>query len=283
MNVTDDLFDIKEESPLKPSVLLSYLEKSPIANMIKLDITDQITKDLNSKEITKICKSLEKLLLEELSFEQLSGLIVASSITYLLSRNFHDFECRTELLHRTFRYSNTLDPVHLHVAAKSLHSNISSSSNLLLLCKNICFTSETGNAIAMCLVWAMFLESLGKEIKMYCFHQFSSILELVADLDFNQMLNNNDSDKVDLLFQLISILVCGIICRPNEELKKAGYAKYFNYERDDVQSLKNWAFKVNENIFITFNGGSVNFELVMAIKETIAYSIIALLDEELNN
>ncbi|XP_055842367.1 uncharacterized protein LOC129909308 [Episyrphus balteatus] len=277
-----DGFEIVEESTLKLSNLINYLQDSPLTNMYKLDLNNPTTEELTSKEITHICQSLEKLLLEDLTYDQLTGLFVASSITYLLSRSFQDFESRTELLHKTFRYSNSLDPLHLHIAAKSLHSNINSKSNLLFLCKNICFTSDTGNAISMCLVWAMFLETLDKEIEMYCFHPLSYIQELVADADINQMLNRKEtSAKAYFLFQLMSILVSSIISRSNEELKKAGYAEYFKYDLSDIHSLRDWAQKINQNIILSFNATNTNYDLIMMIKETITYNIVALLDDKL--
>lgn len=278
----DDNFDIIEESTLKLSNLLSFHEKSPLTNMCKLDFVNLSAEQITSKEIAQICKTFEKLLLDDLTFDQLSALFVANSITYLLSRNFLDFECRTELLNKTFRYSNTLDPLHLHIAAKRLHENISSKSNLLFLCKNICFTNETGHAISLCLVWAMFLETLDKKIQMYCFHLLSTIKELVANIDINQMLSKKEtSAKANFIFQLISILVSSIISRSNEKLKEAGYAEYFEYNLDDIHLLKDWAQTINQGIVLSFKGTNTNYDLVMAIKETITYNIVALLDDEL--
>ncbi|KAI8128079.1 hypothetical protein CVS40_2525 [Lucilia cuprina] len=194
-------------------------------------------------DIEKICKNFRNLLENyELNLDEITSLFVAASMTYFINATPENFEWRSHLLQKTFQY--------LHVATKRLWNAFQTEGiefvfNILTISHHISLTSETGRAIAICLVWTLISEITETEIQMCSFHEFSELIKMLEELD--DELLQEEEHIVSFMFG---------------EVEKI-------WER--LTSL----LKINIS-------GDNNFELRMTITEYININIIGILQEKMS-
>ncbi|KNC28619.1 hypothetical protein FF38_04914 [Lucilia cuprina] len=243
----------------------------------------------HTMDIEKICKNFRNLLKNnELNLDEITSLFVAASMTYFINATPENFEWRSHLLQKTFQYVDTLSPMHvrLHVATKRLWNAFQTEGiefvfNILTISHHISLTSETGRAIAICLVWTLICEITETEIQMCSFHEFSELIKMLEELDDELLQEEEHIRIVYVLVQCLGFVINAVVYGKNDDLKKAGYSNYFSYTQHELEKLKKYAERLTSLLKINISGDN-NFELRMTITEYININIIGILQEKIS-
>ncbi|XP_023304447.2 uncharacterized protein LOC111686321 [Lucilia cuprina] len=241
----------------------------------------------HSEDIEEICKQFFDLLKNnELNLDEITNLFVAASMVYFINATPENFEWRYHLLQKTFQYVDTLSPIHLHVATKRLWEAFKMETiefvfNILTISHHISLASETGRAIAICLVWTLICEIMETEIQMYTFHEFSELIKMLKELDDEVLQEEEHIRIVYAMVQCLGFIINAVVYGKNDDLKKAGYRNYFSYSQRELEKLKKYAERLTSLLKINISGDN-NFELRMTITEYININIIGILQEKIS-
>ncbi|XP_037814544.1 uncharacterized protein LOC119605482 [Lucilia sericata] len=241
----------------------------------------------HTEDIEEICKKFRNLLInQELNLDEITNLFVAASMIYFINATPENFEWRSHLLQKTFQYVDTLSPMHLHVATKRLWNAFQTEGiefvfNILTISHHISLTSETGRAIAICLVWTLICEITETEIQMCSFHKFSELIKMLEELDDELLQEEEHIRIVFVLVQCLGFVINAVVYGKNDDLKKAGYSSYFSYTQRELEKLKKYAERLTSLLKINISGDN-NFELRMTITEYININIIGILQEKIS-
>ncbi|XP_065364033.1 uncharacterized protein LOC135957249 [Calliphora vicina] len=241
----------------------------------------------NSEDVEEICKQFNNLLKNnELNLDEITSLFVAAGIIYFVNATPENFEWRSHLLQKTFQYVDTLSPMHLNLATQRIWDAFQTEGmefvfNILTISHHISLASETGRAIAICLVWKLVCEITETTTDMCSFHEFSELIIMIDELD-NETLQEEDNIRiVYVLVQSFGFLINAIVYGKNDDLKKAGYRNYFSYTQRELEKLKKYGEHLTSLLKINILGDN-NFELKMTIIEYIKVNIIGILQEKIS-
>lgn len=136
--------------------------------------------------------------------------------------------------------------------------------NILAISHHIALASETGRAVAICLVWTLICEITETEIKMCCFQEFSELIKMLNELD-DEMLQMEDNIRiVYTLVQCLGFLINAVVFGQNNDFTKAGYRNYFSYTQTDLEKLKKYVERLTSLLKINISGDNY-FELKMTV------------------
>lgn len=138
--------------------------------------------------------------------------------------------------------------------------------NILTLSHLISLASETGRAIAICLVWTVLCEITETEAEMCCFHEFSEFMKMLNELDDEMLQTESNIGIVYILVQCLGFLINSVVFGKNDDLKKAGYRNYFSYTKRDLEKLKKLSEKLTGLLKVNISGDN-NFELKMTVSQ----------------
>ncbi|XP_073833325.1 uncharacterized protein [Musca autumnalis] len=240
-----------------------------------------------NNEIQVICKEfVEFLRREELNLDEVTSMFVCACLCYFVDARPENFEWRSQLLQKTFQYVDTLHPVHLHVATKRLWDALKTDDidfvfNVIALCHQISIASETGRAIAICLVWTILFNITETNIQMYCFHELSELIKILNELDDQLLVKEDNTRIVYILIQCIGFLVNAIVFGQNKDFEKAGYRNYFSHTKRELEKLKDYAEHLSKLWKIDVVAQN-NYDLRMTISEYIELNIIGALQEKIS-
>ncbi|XP_013105202.1 uncharacterized protein LOC106085482 [Stomoxys calcitrans] len=239
-------------------------------------------------EIQEICQEFITILRkEELNLDEITTLFVAACMCYFVNAKPENYEWRSQLLQKTFQYVDTLSPMHLHIATKRLWNALKTDEidyvfNLITICHQLSSASETGRAIAICLIWTILFKITETRIQMYCFHEFSELMKILNELDDQLLLKEENLRIVYILIQSVGFLVNAIVFGQNDDFKKAGYRNYFSYTKRELEKLKKYAERLSGLLKVNISAAENNYELRMTISEYINVNIIGVLQEKIS-
>lgn len=134
----------------------------------------------------EVYRKIMDLLNSELNLDEITSLFVIVGTLYFVEATPLNMEWRTQLLQRTFNYTDTLSPMHLHLATKRLWTSLKKKEtdvfNILALCNQMVIISETARAISVCLMWTIISEITDTPSEMYCFRQVRKFIRYTFDM-----------------------------------------------------------------------------------------------------
>uniref|UniRef100_A0A1A9WVD8 Uncharacterized protein n=1 Tax=Glossina brevipalpis TaxID=37001 RepID=A0A1A9WVD8_9MUSC len=274
-NQTDGIHLIAESS-YQLSTLKQHIKKSCLAEKCKFVES--------SDDIKEICRGfLNMLKEEELNLDEITNIFVSACMCYYIQATPENFDWRSHFLQKAFQYVDTLSPLHLHVASKRLWEALKTDGiefvfNVLCLSHRISIASETGRAIAICLIWAILCEITENNVEMYCFHEFHDLIKMLNEIDQSMLQMEDNLRIVYILIQCVGFLVSVIVFGNNESFKKAGYRKYFSYTKRDLDKLKHYLEGLNSQLNMRINQGDNHYDLRMTMAEYLKMNIINVLE-----
>ncbi|KAM7349163.1 uncharacterized protein ACRADG_008212 [Cochliomyia hominivorax] len=262
------------------STLQEYVKQSCLAH--KCDFMQ------NAADVEEICREFIDILRQnDLNLDEITSLFVVACMIYFVDATPENFEWRSHLLQKTFQYVDTLKPQHIHVATKRLWKDLQTEGiefvfNILTISHQISLASETGRAIAICLIWRLICEITETDMEMYCFLEFSELTKMVQELDDEPLQMEDCIRVVYTLVHCLGFLINAVVFGKNDDLKKAGYRTYFSYTQRDLEKLKKYAEHLTSLLKINISGDNY-FELKMTITEYINVNIIGILQEKISD
>ncbi|XP_019894666.2 uncharacterized protein LOC101890792 isoform X2 [Musca domestica] len=174
----------------------------------------------------------------------------------------------------------------LHVATKRLWDALKTDDidfvfNVIAICHQISIASETGRAIAICLIWTILFNITETNIQMYCFHELSELIKILNELDDQLLIKEDNTRIVYILIQSIGFLVNAIVFGQNKDFEKAGYRNYFSYTKRELEKLKDYAEHLAKLWKIDISVAQNNYDLRMTISEYIELNIVGALQEKI--
>ncbi|XP_053949004.1 uncharacterized protein LOC128857316 [Anastrepha ludens] len=235
-------------------------------------------------------KKILDLLNAELNLDEITSLFVIAGTLYFIEARPENMEWRTLLLQKTFNYTDTLSPMHLHLATKRLWTNLKKKDtdvfNILELCNQMVIISETARAISICLMWTILSEITETPSEMYCFRQFSKLLEMLNNIDSETLQEEENTKIVYILVRVLSYLINVTLCdAQNEDIIKAGYRMYFKYTSPFLKKLHEWCenFKKTIDSCPKPKQNQTDWDLRMMITEHISFNIINVLQDRIEH
>lgn len=137
---------------------------------------------------------------------------------------------------------------------------------ILTFCHHISLASETGRAIAICLMWTVLSEINETEIELYSFHNLSELIKMLNELDDEILQMEENIRIVYILVQCVSFIINAIVFGRNGDLEKAGYRNYFSYKKRELEKLKKIMEKLAGLLRVNVSGDN-NFELKMTVSQ----------------
>uniref|UniRef100_A0A1B0AXS2 Uncharacterized protein n=1 Tax=Glossina palpalis gambiensis TaxID=67801 RepID=A0A1B0AXS2_9MUSC len=264
------------ESTYQLSTLKQHIQQSCLAEKCKfLEDCDKID---------EICRRFLNLLKEEeLNLDEITNIFVAACMCYYIQATTENIDWRSQFLQKAFQYVDTLSPLHLHVASKRLWEALKTDGiefvfNLLSLSHRISIASETGRAIAICLIWAILCEITENTIEMYCFHEFHDLVKMLNEIDESMLQMEDNLRIVYILIQCIGFLINTIVFGDNESFKKAGYRNYFSYTKRDLDKLKHYLERLSSQLSIRVSQGDNHYDLRMTLIEYLKVNTTSVLE-----
>lgn len=138
--------------------------------------------------------------------------------------------------------------------------------NVIAICHQISIASETGRAIAICLIWTILFNITETNIQMYCFHELSELIKILNELDDQLLIKEDNTRIVYILIQSIGFLVNAIVFGQNKDFEKAGYRNYFSYTKRELEKLKDYAEHLAKLWKIDISVAQNNYDLRMTVR-----------------
>uniref|UniRef100_W8AKY0 Uncharacterized protein n=3 Tax=Ceratitis capitata TaxID=7213 RepID=W8AKY0_CERCA len=198
-------------------------------------------------------------------------------------------EWRVQLLQKTFNYTDTLSPMHLHLATKRLWTCLKKKDsdvfNILELCNQMVIISETARAISICLMWTILAEITETSSEMYCFRQFTKLLDMLNNIESETLQEEENTKIVYILVRVLSYLINVTLCdTQNEDIIKAGYRMYFKYTPAFLKKVLEWCENFKKTIDSCPKPKQIQADwgLRMMIAEHISFNIINVLQDKID-
>lgn len=272
---------------IEPGYTWSELRENVMNSCLKKKCHIILDGDRKTEEVYK--KILD-LLNSELNLDEITSLFVIVGKLYFIEATPLNMEWRTQLLQKTFNYTDTLSPMHLHLATKRLWTSLKNKEtdvfNILELCNQMVIISETARAISICLMWTILSEITETSSEMYSFRQFMRLLEMLNNIESETLQEEENTKIVYILVRVLSYLINVTFCdTQNEDIIKAGYRMYFKYTSSFLKQLLNWCENFKKTIDSCPKPKQIqtDWDLRMMITEHISFNIIDVLQDRIEH